>query len=164
MEGVKKHSIVSAIMNNPHLRPHVVSAVAKQQELKGMCSDTHSSILRMKYEVALESFTWDRVWEELESKVPTVLKILSSDFSNTSIKPAVCVCASILLKLRNPKINLVQAMLSVVLKAGQVNIHVQCELLTVTHISFITLLYNHRCSIGCRSCKFVFRTNQLYGC
>ena len=79
----------------------------------------------MKYKVALERFTWDRVWQELENKAPTLLKILSGGASSNNIKPAICTCASILLKLRrNLKVNVVQAVVSVVLKAGHANIQV----------------------------------------
>ena len=122
----KKSSIVTAIMSNPQLREHIGTAIAKevQKELKEICSDEYCSILRMKYKVALERFTWDRVWQELENKAPTLLKILSGGASSNNIKPAICTCASILLKLRNPKVNVVQAVVSVVLKAGHANIQV----------------------------------------
>ena len=118
----KKNSIVSAIMSSPH----IVSAVGKdiKSELKDICSDMHSSILRMKYKEALERFSWERVWEELKEKVPTLLNILCSGVSSDKINPAICMSASILIKLHNPKVNLVQAMLSVVLKAGQASIQV----------------------------------------
>ena len=121
-----KTSIVAAIMSNPQLRNNIVTAMAKevQKEIKGICSDDYSSILRMKYKVALERFTWDRVWQELETKAPIFVHLLSGGASSTNIKPAICTCASILLKLRNPKVNLVQAMVSVVLKAGCASIQV----------------------------------------
>ena len=35
-----------------------------------------------------------------------------------SIKPVLCMCASMLLKLRNPHVNLVQGMVSIVLRVG----------------------------------------------
>ena len=113
-------------MENPHLRILVVRAVSKavQSELKEICSDRYDTILRMKYKVALESFTWSRVWKELQSKTPTLLEILSGGCSDGPVQPSICTCASILLKLRNPKVNLVQAMVSVVLKAGHANTQV----------------------------------------
>ena len=107
-------------MGNPDLHPPVVRAVTKevQNELKEICADGYDTILRMKYRVALEMFTWSRVWKELQSKTPTLLEILSGGCSNRPVQPSICTCASILMKLRNPKVNLVQAMVSVVLKAG----------------------------------------------
>ena len=120
----KKQSIVTAI---PQLRDHMVSAIARevQKELKEICSNKYTSILRMKYKVSLEMFAWDRVWQELQSKAPTLLTILSGGASSSNIRPAICTCASILLKLRNPKINVVQAVVSLVLKAGHASIQVQ---------------------------------------
>lgn len=122
-----KESIVKAVMENNHLHALVVKAVSKevQSELKEICSDSYDTILRMKYKVALESFTWRRVWRELQNKTPTLLAILSGRCSNGPVQPAVCTCASILMKLRNPKVNLVQAMISVVLKAGHANTQVR---------------------------------------
>ena len=113
-------------MSNPHLCTHVVTVMAKdvQKELQEICSDTYNSILRMKCKEALERFIWDRVWLKLEMKAPVLLQILSGGVSSGNIKPAICTCASILLKLRNPKVNLVQAMVSVVLKAGHAGIQV----------------------------------------
>ena len=110
-------------MSNPQLHDHVVNAIAKevQKEIKEICSDQYSSILRMKYKVALETFAWDRVWKELETKAPTLLMVLSGGASSSNIKPAICTCAGI---LRNPKVNIVQAVVSVVLKAGHANIQV----------------------------------------
>ena len=113
-------------MENPHLHGLVVRAISKevQGELKEICSDNYDTILRMKYKVALENFTWSRVWKELQSKTPTLLEILSGGCSNGPVQPDVCTCASILMKRRNPKVNLVQAMVSVVLKAGHANTQV----------------------------------------
>ena len=38
--------------------------------------------------------------------------------ASESVKPALCMCASIILKLNNQKINLVQSVVSLILKAG----------------------------------------------
>ena len=70
----KKSSIVTAIMSNPQLREHIGTAIAKEVQ-KEIRSDEYCSILQMKYNVALKRFTWDRVWQELENKAPTLLKI-----------------------------------------------------------------------------------------
>lgn len=113
-------------MENPKLRPRVLAAVAQEieKEVKQICSDKHDSILRMKFKEALERFTWVRVWRELSDHVPTLLRVIGSRNSEKA-KPALCVCAMILLKLRNPKMNLVQALVSLVLKAGHANIQVR---------------------------------------
>ena len=122
-----KQSIVKAVMENNHLHALVIRAVSKevQGELKEICSDSYDTILRIKYKVALENFSWNRVWRELKSRTPTLLAILSGSCANGPVQPAICTCASILMKLRNPKVNLVQAMISVVLKAGHANTQVR---------------------------------------
>ena len=49
-------------------------------------------------------------------KAPVLLQTLSGGVSSG---PAICTCASILLKFHNPKVNLVQAMVSAVLKRSR---------------------------------------------
>lgn len=95
-----------------------------QGELKEICANNYDTILKMKYQ---QNFTCGRVWKELESKTSTLLAILSGSFSNGPVQPAVCTCASILIKMRNLRVNLVQAMTSVVLRAGHANIQVSVQ-------------------------------------
>lgn len=120
-----KRSIVTTVMENPHLRPHVLEAVAMEieKEVKKVCSDNHDSILRMKFKEALERFSWDRVWRELSDNVPTLLHLVGTRNPERAI-PALCVSVMILLKLRNNKLNLVQALVSIILKAGHATIQV----------------------------------------
>lgn len=92
-----------------------------QGELKEICANNYDTILKMKYK---ENFTWGMVWKELESKISTLLAILSGSFSNGPVQLAVCTCASILIKMRNLTVNLVQAMISVTLRAGHANTQV----------------------------------------
>ena len=86
-----------------------------QQEIKSVCSDTYDSILRMTSKPALENFTWERVWQELLLKTPLLTTVLNgllppAKKANSRVVPALCVCASILLKLQNQKVNVVQAL------------------------------------------------------
>ena len=72
--------------------------------MKCVCSDSHDSILRMKNKTALEHFTRETVWSELEPKAPTLTAILlglapPSKQESEHIKPALSLCVSILLKL-----------------------------------------------------------------
>ena len=64
--------------------------------------------------------------------MPTLLEILSGGCSNGTVQPSICTCASILMKLRNPKVNLVQATVSAVLKAGHANTQVIVVVSTCT--------------------------------
>ena len=120
-----KQSIARAAVNNKSLLPQLVCALcsAIRKELKSLCSDKHDSILRLKSKPALENFTWKTVWLELEQNAPTFLALLvgllpASKHQLDSVRPALCMCASILLKLTNQKMDLVQTVVSLVLKAG----------------------------------------------
>ena len=77
----------------------------------------------MKNKTSLEHFSWETVWCELEQKAPTLMAFLvglapPSKRQSEHVKPALSLCASILLKLRNDKVNLVQSVTSLVMKAG----------------------------------------------
>ena len=77
---------------------------------------------------------------------PTLLRIIGSRSSDTA-KPALCVCAMILLKLRNKAMNLVQAIVSVVLKAGQANIQVNIVSLLYIFSVFNRLCLSHKSTL-----------------
>ena len=80
-----------------------------------MLNEYSSTLL---HKVALENFSWDRVWQELVNKIPT---LLTGGSFPKNVKPAICTCANI---LRTPKVNVVQATVSVVLKAGHASFEV----------------------------------------
>ena len=128
----KKGSIAVAVVENASLRGEVVSSLCNEarKEIQRLCSDSHDSILRLPTKPALEQFTWDRVWHELQLNAPLMLSILTnllplSKRDNKSVIPALCVCASIFLNLQNQKMNVVQTMIGLVLKAGHATKQVQ---------------------------------------
>lgn len=120
-------SIASAAMSNNSLRPELLQKlgqVVRNDEVKRVCSDQHDSILKLKSKPALECFSWETVCKELSQNTPMLMSLLSnlippSKQASESVKPALCMCASIILKLNNQKINLVQSVVSLILKAGQ---------------------------------------------
>ena len=133
------------MLQNTSLRSEVISLLCKeiQKEIKSVCSDTHDSILRMTSKPALENFTWNRVWQELQLKTPLLANILNrilppSKQNKKTVIPTLCVCASIILKLQNQKVNVVQTMISLVLKAGratkQVCNHCRCSCMTLYYL------------------------------
>ena len=130
-------------MDNSTLRPELVTAMCRTvgAEIKCVCSDSRNSILRMKNKTALEHFTWETVWSELEQKAPTLTAILlglapTSKRESEHIKPALSLCASILLKLRNDKVNLVQSVISLVMKAG----HASKQVCLLTQILLVFMM------------------------
>ena len=128
----RRRSIAQAVVGNLNLRQHVVEELTRtiRKEVKELCSRNYDTILRMKTKPALQSFTWQRIWDELDTKAPLLLTILTNCLpkkkgSSDAVKPALCMCASILLKLTNPHVNLAQGVLSVVLRAGHTPKQVQ---------------------------------------
>ncbi len=97
----------------------------------------HDSILRLKSKPALERFSWETVWEELKANAPMLLSFLSfllpsPKRDQEGVRPAVCTVASIFLLLNNQKVNLVQSVVSLILRAGNATKKVRnCGLLAI---------------------------------
>ena len=77
----------------------------------------------MKSKNSLEKFTWDRIWSEVETCCPLLASFIKGCLppklqDNSCSLPSLCVCASIILKMQNSHINLVQGLLSLLLKSG----------------------------------------------
>ena len=136
-----RKSIANAAVSNNSLRPEIVQKlgqVIRNKEVVRICSDEHDSILRLKSKPALEHFSWETVWEELSQNAPMLMSLLlnlvpSSKRDSESVKPALCVCASVILKLNNQKMNLVQSAVSLVLKAGHATKQVNILLVYFVH-------------------------------
>jgi hypothetical protein len=110
----------------------------------------------MKYKVALENFTWSRVWKELQSKKNNSLRDIEWWLLKWS-------CATFHMHLcKHPKVNLVQAMVSVVLKAGHANTQVIVNASTPQRDTplnnFVLLLIQ-----VCNRFTFVSHTNRYFG-
>ncbi len=134
----KWSSIAQAVLKDEALAGRVVSGVAATigREVKLVCSAKHESILMMKTKPALENFTWRTVWAELQQSAPTLLKVLQEALprqkrESEAAKPVICMCASLLLKFRNPRVNVVQAVISLILQAGHASKEVRLMLVIV---------------------------------
>ena len=98
----KRQSIAKAVLENEALRREVITQIGLllQREIKMICSDTHDSILRMKSKIALEKFTWERVWLELEENTPLLVSIFLQMVprckrEDESTKATLCLCMCI---------------------------------------------------------------------
>ena len=77
------------------------------QEIQKLKSLSHDSILKDWYE-AVKHFSWETVWVELTTNVPTLMKILSALVPNPDDnKPTLCLVVSMLLKKRVAQMGLV---------------------------------------------------------
>jgi L1 cell adhesion molecule like protein len=121
-------AIAKSVVKNEHLNGHVVRLISLQirKEMQTLTSRKHDSILRMKNKQSLENFTWDRVWNEIERFCPTLANVLKDCLPpkllvKDAFIPSVALCSSVLFKLRNPHVNVLQGVISILLKAGHAN-------------------------------------------
>ena len=104
-----------------------------RQEIKHTCSDKHDSILHDSHE-GIKKFSWETVWAELMTEMPTLMKILALIIRNPEgNKPLLCLIASMLLKHYSPRVSLVQRAISVVLYGSA----------TPKKVSYFSNLQNH---------------------
>ena len=99
--------------NNKELQSQVIKRIGKMcfQEIKHLWSDNYDSILRTTSDVAMTHFSWESIWIEISTKAPTLVSILKSCLpvkTKLNRKPVLCLCVSMLLKLRNRKMCHVQ--------------------------------------------------------
>lgn len=120
----KKISILEQLLKNQQRRSQAAKIIGRliRNEMRHICSDKRMSILRETSEAAMKGFTWETVWLELQLVTPLLMTILEHSFPaklrTEKLRPLLCLCASMLLKRRQPKMCHVQAAISLVLQAG----------------------------------------------
>lgn len=74
----KRRSIAQATVENSALQREVVTAIGniEYKEIKSICSDSHDSIRRMKSTIAVERFTLESVWVEVQTNAPLLVSFL----------------------------------------------------------------------------------------
>ena len=93
----------------------VIGSVSKQirREIQELCSEKHESVLRDSKD-AIQFFSWERIWLELEHGVPTLVALLKLLIkSPEQNKPLISFIISLILKRRSPKLGLVQRAISI---------------------------------------------------
>ena len=89
------------------------------KEIKTICSRKHNSILRESHE-NIKRFSWERIWSELDEKVPTLLKFIQCLLPKSERKfMSFLICA--ILKKRCMQMSLVQRAISFLLYANGTN-------------------------------------------
>ena len=105
-------------------RTHVLKGIGREvrQEMKVMCSEATSSILKSNKKEDLSSFSWSKLSEELSTNAPLFLSILEECTKTRLARPnrqaVVGVCAAVLLKHRFNQMSLLQKILSLILFNG----------------------------------------------
>ena len=111
-------------MKDPVIKGHILKLVGKtvHAEIKKFCSDVVKSIIKCDDPLSINTFTWQSFSSEISTFAPVLKGILESTSksrkSNTDVKIVVCMCVALLLRSRNPRMNLIQKMLSLILYAG----------------------------------------------
>ena len=120
----KVGSIVKFALKDPSMKNQVISKVGEimRNELKVFCSKKFDSVLLESSQAALEYFSWESMWQEMAKATPVMMSLFCSCLSRRAdkdkLKPVICMCTAMLAKSRNPKLNLVQAIISLILLAG----------------------------------------------
>ena len=145
----RKHraSIARQAMKDSQIKMKVLDILGRhvQKEMKLLCSKNTPSVLRDNSPDAVKKFSWNAVTSELETRAPTLFKVLmvlvvnrgfhqksnvapkKSRTSKPTHTAVVGMCAAILMKNRNVHLNLVQRVLSLALHSGHASKHVSLE-------------------------------------
>ncbi|XP_062600399.1 uncharacterized protein LOC134262037 [Saccostrea cucullata] len=80
-ENVEQTVLCLLVKENPRV---VVNAAAKvvSEESRELCKQNSNSLLQMKDQESLMSFTWDKFYKELEIRAPNLLRVVSSIVSD----------------------------------------------------------------------------------
>ena len=114
-------SIAAESMKNPSTRQALLKLLGSEvrKEIRSMSA---VSFLGSGSIDDLNQFQWDRLHRELSTEAPILLSILINATKTRVPRPnshiIVGTCVSLLLKHRNPKMSLLQKMISIVLYAG----------------------------------------------
>ena len=111
----------SRFSNLPQTKNHLFKGLVctVKKEMKSICSIQHNSILRHNHE-SIKTFSWERIWHELEDNMPTLLKFIQSLLPKSDRKFIIfLICA--ILKDGCVQMSLVQRAVSFMLYANGTN-------------------------------------------
>lgn len=111
-------------LDNENIRKYVICGVGRilRKEVAVLCSDKVKSVLRNKSNVALQTFQWKQLEDDMNAHAPTLLTLLRActQGSKTSDqqKAYVGVITAILCKNRRTSASLIQRLISIILYSG----------------------------------------------
>lgn len=126
-------AIARQAMAHPKVKQAVIRVAGKlvRKEMMAMCKRDDPSVLRNSSREAMQSFSWDSLVDELQEKAPTFLQLLRGCIRTkrrlvsktgrsyiANENTIIGLCAAILLRHRNTRMNLVQRIISVILYSG----------------------------------------------
>ena len=93
-----------------------------QKEVASLCSESITSLLYDKTVNALETFSWDNLLQEIESRSPTLPDLMQwctkMKKPRKNTKSIVAFLVAILCRHRRPKFSLLQRIISLILYSG----------------------------------------------
>ena len=107
---------------------HIMQSMIKNMkgEIKKICSVSHNSILRGKNSM-IEKFTWQAIWLELSSNVPSVVNFFKNLLPKANVK-FISFLVCVILKGRCKHMSLLQRVFSVLLYSNATNKQVsECD-------------------------------------
>lgn len=116
--------IATEALTNALTRKYVIRTLGKElaKEIKTMASDSTNSIMRSQNPEHLQQFSWDLLLNELSQHAPLLSSLLISatrtKVARSNTKAVIGMCAAILMKQRNSRMNLVQRIISLILYAS----------------------------------------------
>lgn len=134
LAGGHKQSIAKAVMGHQELRKAVTLLLLDQidDECSKLCqrSSDPPSLFRKVPVTEMTDFQWDHFLDELRSKAPTLLQVLSTITSRNDHRnehkcgrahnPGICMAAAIVLKERNREMCGVQSIISLLMFSSHV--------------------------------------------
>lgn len=166
--GQRKYpAIAKFVVKNKKLRDKVIQNLTKeiQKELTTMVSKKKQSLFRNKCRDGFTKFSWESITEELQKHAPILLKLLNGCIdvkrrkrkvknpgkNRPKIDSIVGLCASIILRNKSSRMNLLQRILSVILYYGHASKQVN-NVLGIQKQASIILIISFRLSSGFRNC------------
>ena len=110
-------AVANEALKDPVIRQYRLKMLGSElaKEVRDMASDSANSILQSQNPDHLKGFTWDMLLSELSKFAPTLKSLLASAIStrvhHSSTDAVIGMCAAILIKQRNSKMNLVQRLI-----------------------------------------------------
>lgn len=111
-------------LKNPETRKYILKLLGRElaREVRAMSSCRANSILKSQDPKHLKEFTWHMLDKELSIYAPLLRHLLHSATTTrvprSNTDAVLGMCAAIVLNHRNPKMNLVQKMNSLIMYAG----------------------------------------------
>ena len=170
--------IARQAMRVPRIKRHVFSILGKdlRKDIKKMSSLSTNSILQSSSVDVAESFVWESLHSENRENAPNLFEVLESCVNvkrrnragkrKKNHKPSNItmfgVCAAIILRHRNHKMNFLQKFVSLALHTGHCSKQVCTISQCVNYIFQCAVSGNIYCRFfrDCKNCCFVYRTSQ----